>query len=461
MSHPLTFGTASRREFLRRAAWAGACAGSPFAVNLMGLGAAAAQNAQDHKALVCVFLAGGNDQSNTLIPAGSGHASYALARPQLALPLTELLRLSPEGAAGEPLGLHPALAALKPLFDQKKLAVVANVGTLTTPLTQAQWNNGSPTVSTPFQLFSHADQQGAWQTGLPDAASETGWLGRMGDLTSATFNGASPLSMAMSVAGNNLMLSGRTTVQYQVSVQGAIAVESLAGAYGYAGTGAAVRRLLTAPRSHLLENELTRVSGRAIEAEVLVNRALAGVPAGAAFPDTDLGRQLSMVARLIGAHAGLAQKRQIFFVQQGGYDFHDHLLTDQASRLQALGDALAAFQQTLEAQGLANQVTTFTASDFGRALQSNGRGSDHGWGGHHFVLGGAVEGQRVFGQWPEVALGGAQDAGQGRLIPTTSVDEYAATLATWFGVSRSDLPLVLPNVNRFAHPDLGFMRATG
>jgi uncharacterized protein (DUF1501 family) len=448
----------ARRDFLRQASQLSALAGTPFALNLMAAGAASAQTAGDHKALVCIFLAGGNDQSNMVIPrSGPGYTSYQQARPSLALTAASLLAVDPVGYTGNPLGLHPSLSAIHPLFNAGRVALMANVGTLAAPITRAQWNAGRPTVPVPLQLFSHSDQQGAWQTGLPDRASQTGWQGRMGDLLASAYNPGSAVSIAMSIAGNNLMQAGNSTIQYQLTTDGAVRVAALNGLYGSAAGATAVRRLMSDARAHVLESELNRISSRAISTESVVSSALSGVSAGATFPQTGLGRQLQMVARMIAARSALGQRRQMFFVQQGGYDFHDNLLTDQGNRLRELGDAMAAFYQATAALGVANQVTTFTASDFGRALQHNGRGSDHGWGSHHFVMGGAVQGNRVYGQFPTVAINGAEDAGQGRLIPTTSVDEYAATLARWLGVSLSNLPLVLPNIGRFASRDIGFM----
>lgn len=450
----------ARREFLRQATRLSALAGTPFAMNLMATGAASAQSAGDHKALVCIFLAGGNDQSNTVVPSsGSGYNTYQQARPSLALAASSLLNLSPTGYSGQPIGLHPSLSGLQTLFNQQRVALVANVGTLTGPITKAQWNSGRPTVSTPQQLFSHSDQQGAWQTGLPDRLSQTGWQGRMGDLLASAYNPGSGVSIAMSVAGNNLMQAGNNTIQYQLTTDGAVRVSAQNSLYGSAAGATALRRLMTESRSPLLENELNKISARALSTEALVSGALSGVNLSTSFPQTGLGRQLQMVARMIAARGALGQRRQLFFVQQGGYDFHDNLLGDQSARLRELGDAMAAFYQATASLGVANQVTTFTASDFGRGLQHNGRGSDHGWGAHHFVMGGAVQGNRVYGQFPTVALNGPEDSGQGRLIPTTSVDEYAATLARWFGVSLSNLPTVLPNIGRFASRDLGFMGA--
>lgn len=448
----------ARRNFLLQATRLSAMAGTPFAMNLLTAGAASAQTAGDHKALVCIFLSGGNDQSNTVIPAnGAGYNTYQQARPSLAIAASSLLNISPTGYSGQPIALHPSLSGLQTLFNQQRVALVANVGTLTQPISRAQWNAGRPTVSTPQQLFSHSDQQTAWQTGLPDRPSSTGWQGRIGDLLASSYNPGSGVSMAMSVAGNNILQSGVSTIQYQLTTDGAVRVAALNGLYGSAAGGAALRRLMSESRSPLLEGELNKISARAISTESFVSSALSGVNMSTTFPQTGLGRQLQIVARMIAARSGLGQRRQMFFVQHGGYDFHDNLLTDQGARLRELGDAMAAFYQATAALGVANQVTTFTASDFGRGLQHNGRGSDHGWGGHHFVMGGAVQGNRVYGQFPTVALNGPEDAGQGRLIPTTSVDEYAATLARWFGVSLSNLPLVLPNIGRFASRDLGFL----
>ena len=449
---------AARREFLRRTTWLSAAA--PLGCSLLAAGAASAQTATDFKSLVCINLNGGNDQSNTVVPTGGAeYNAYVAARPSLALQRSQLLGLAPLGYSGQPLALHSALGGIKTLFDQGQVALLANVGPLAVPITKAQWNSGHPTVAVPAQLSSHSDQQGAWQTGLPDRPSQTGWLGRIGDLTASAFNPGSGVSIAMSVAGNNIMQAGESTIQYQLTTQGAVNVQALNAnnLYGSATGAQAIRRLMTDPGGHLLESELTTVSARALSGEQLVRNALAGVSLNVVFPNTSIGKQLQMVARMIAARGALSQKRQIFYVAQGGYDFHDNLPADQARLLGELGDAMAAFYAATAALGVAQSVTAFTTSEFGRALQSNGRGSDHGWGGHHFIMGGAVLGNRVYGSFPTVAIGGPEDSGQGRLIPSTSVDEYAATLARWFGVSEATLPTVLPNLGRFSKPNLGFL----
>lgn len=449
-----------RREFLRRSSVLALAGASPFGLSLFAAGAASAQAASDFKALVCIFLAGGNDQSNTLVPLDTvAYGAYQRARPTLALPPSSLLPLSGSAYAGPALGLHPSLAALSPLFRDGKLAVLANVGALNVPTTRAQWNRGNPTVPVPYQLFSHSDQQNGWQTGLPDRPSQSGWLGRVSDLLERAYNPTSGVSMSLSVGGNNTVQVGTRSIQYQLTTQGPVRVNALNGLYGLSANGAALRRMLTQGGSELFGRQLNSISARAIENEVFVANALGASNMSTVFPDTSIGRQLRMVARMIAARGALGQRRQIYFVQQGGYDFHDDLVADHAARLQELGDAMAAFHRATTDLGVDRSVTAFTASEFGRALQSNGRGSDHGWGGHQFIMGGAVTGGRLYGRWPEVALGGSEDAGQGRLVPSTSVDEFATTLVRWFGVPMSDLPTVIPNIGRFASRDLGFMGA--
>lgn len=453
MTHPMRH--ASRREFLRRSATLGALAGSPFAANLAAIGTAAAQNATDYKALVCIYLHGGNDHANTVVPRGSAYSAYASARGSLTLPQANLQPISLTAADGTQLGLHPAMARTKALLDQGRAALLANVGNLAHPVSKAQWNGGVPSVAVPFQLFSHSDQTSQWQTGIPDGVSRTGWLGRMGDLM-ASSNTSQTVSINMSIAGNNIMLAGDNVVQYQVTSGGAVKIYGLSNSYqGQPVPG--LQTLITESRAHLLESELTRIARRSISAEGIVTSSIAGSQGLAAFPGGGLGAQLRMVARLIAARSGLGHRRQIFYVSLGGFDFHSNLLNDQGNRLTELDAALAQFYQTTVDMGVANSVTTFTASDFGRALQYNGDGSDHGWGGHHFIVGGAVRGGQLYGRWPRTALGAEEDSGHGRLIPTTATDQYAATLATWFGVSATNLRLVLPNIGRFATSNLGFL----
>lgn len=460
---------ADRRLFLRHSAALGAMAGSSLVSNLALIGAAAAQSATDYRALVCINLGGGNDNANTVVPVSpTEYAAYAAARQTLALPTSALLPLSPTGYNGPSLALHPSLLKLQGLFNSGKAAVMANVGTLAQPITKDQWDKRTPTTRLPYQLFSHSDQSREWQTGIPDAASRTGWLGRAGDLLDSLNN--SPVSICMSLGGNNMLEVGNKIVQYQLSAQGPIALRELDSPYGI--NTPALRILLTDnARTNKMERELTAVARRAISTEGAVSYAIAptaapdpkdprkGTQPMPTFGGGTLGAQLRMVARMIAARKDLGHARQIFYVSHGGYDMHSDLIVNHAKRLAELDAAISDFYQQTVALGVSDQVTTFTASEFGRALQSNGDGSDHGWGAHHFIVGGAVHGQRIFGQWPTVALKSSDDAGNGRLIPTTAVDQYAATLATWMGVSANQLGTVLPNIGRFASSNLGFFSA--
>jgi uncharacterized protein (DUF1501 family) len=448
----------NRREVMKISAVGGAT-GVPFLTGLAGIGAAAAQTATDYKALVCVFLNGGNDNANTVIPVSpEGYAAYASARLGLSLPVANLLAVTPQDYTGIPVALSPSLPGVRALFEQGQAAVLANVGTLVTPVTGADWRARSKPL--PFQLFSHSDQQSAWQTGLPDRPSRTGWLGRLGDLIAPRYNTPNGFSIAMSIAGNNIIETGEKTIQYQVTSRGPIKVYALYGGYSFydPATSNALRRLMTQKRTHLLESSLVGITKRAIDTELQLTNALNSQPPfTTVFPRSSLGGQMSMVAKLIGINAWLGQRRQIFFVSAGGFDNHDNLLADHGARLSDLDGSLAALYAATAELGLANQVTSFTASDFGRPLQSNGRGSDHGWGAHHFIVGGGVRGRKVYGSFPDVAIGADLDIGQGRLIPTTSVDEYSATLARWFGVEDTNMATVIPNIRNFATPDLGFM----
>ena len=451
-----------RRAFLRRGALLGLAGGAaPWALNLSLLGdAAAAGNPGDYKALVCVFLYGGNDHGNTLIPADvDNHAAYARIRGSLAVPRADLAATTLTPAVALPsamqYALSPSLAPLKPLFDSRRLAVQLNVGPLLQPTTVAQYQAKS--VRLPAKLFSHNDQQSTWQSDLPEGAT-SGWGGRMGDLMLAG-NGQSVFT-CISVTGNAVFLSGQQAVQYQLSSSGAVAINGIkATLFGSASAQAALRSLITAPRTHLFENELTRVTRRSIDAEAQVSSALAALPTLNTVFDTSnpLANQLRMVARIIAARGTLGPQRQVFMVSLGGFDLHSNLAESHPALLARVAGALNAFHDATVELGVDQQVTAFTASDFGRTLSVNGNGSDHGWGAHHLVLGGAVKGGRFYGTPPAVAVNGPDDVGQGRLLPTTAVDEFAATLARWFGVSVAELPLVVPNIDRFAHPDLGFL----
>lgn len=469
----------SRRAFLRRAsrlALAGSAA--PLALNLAALGEAAAFEASDYKALVCVFLFGGNDHANTVVHFdATRHERYRAIRGALALPRDTLgatvLRPATPLPDGMQYALHPQMSALASLFNSGQAAVLMNVGPLIVPLTKAQYFSGDiARFPVPPKLFSHNDQASVWQANDPEGATR-GWGGLLGDLALAD-NGGS-LFTCISATGSGLFVSGDRALNYQVSRSGAVAFGPLAngGPFGAGSMLPALRELVTETRGHDLERAYNSVCARSIDNEGRVSAALAGVRLGTGFPEGNrLAAELRIVARLIAARQSLGVKRQVFLCSLGGFDHHDHLMSLHPGLVWQVSDALAAFHRATVELGVADRVTTFTASDFGRALTSNGNGTDHGWGGHHVIVGGAVRGGAFYGTPPEPSVGdsGAPadqwHVGQGRLLPTTSVDQLAATLGRWFGAGDAELDAVLPNLRHFggsqagvAYPrDLGFMR---
>lgn len=451
---------ASRRAFLRRGAALSLAAGAtPWALSLAAMGEAAAQAAGDYKALVCVFLYGGNDYANTLVPYDQpSYDAYAGLRSNIALDRTALAAtlLNPAVAlpGGRQYALAPGLAPLLPIFDAGRMAALLNIGTLVQPTTKAQYQARS--VPLPPKLFSHNDQQSYWQSSLPEGA-RTGWGGRLGDLF-ASGNGNSTFT-CISVSGNAVYLTGQNAVQYQVGAGGAVAVNGIKNPlFGSTACSTALRSLVTQPRAQLLQNEYATVTRRSVDSNDQLTAALAGVTVPTVFPTGNgLAAQLQTVAKLIAARTALGARRQVFMVSLGGFDTHDALATAHPALMATLGNALGAFYQATVDLGVASQVTTFTASDFGRTLVSNNDGSDHGWGSMQFVLGGAVQGRSFVGTAPVVASNGPDDVGQGRLLPTLSVEQMAGTLATWLGVSASDQLTLLPNLGNFSNRNLGFL----
>lgn len=480
----------TRRAFLRRAgqlAMTGAAA--PLALNLAAIGEAAAFNATDYKALVCVFLYGGNDYANTVVTyddpsynaysairgggAGQAAGGIALAKADLA---PTLLQPATPLAGGRQYALHPAMSGLAGLFNAGQAAVQLNVGPLSAPLTRVQYDSGNGLLyPRPPKLFSHNDQQSIWQSSSPEGA-RVGWGGNLGDLALSS-NGANSLLTCISVSGNAVFLSGDSAFSYQMGINGAVRIKSLSGnVYGSAAVSQAMLELVRQTRSHALENEYNRMTARAISAQSTVSAALTGSSESNApfntFPESNpLADQLRIVARMIAARASLGLKRQVFLVSLGGFDLHDNLIARQATQLGLVSEAMTAFYNATATLGVAHQVTAFTASDFGRTLTSNGDGSDHGWGNHHLMVGGAVKGGAFYGKPPPVSVGNTSAAedqwhvGRGRLLPSTSVDQYAATLAKWFGVADAELGGILPHLENFGavagrsdYPvNLGFM----
>ncbi|MBL9202010.1 MAG: DUF1501 domain-containing protein [Opitutaceae bacterium] len=475
-----TLSIPSRRDFLGSACCAAVGATGMLStlgsLRLMGAAASTDQGPQtpsrggavasDFKALVCLFLNGGNDANNLIIPTGSGHAAYQAARSNLTIPAASILPITPRTSDGRTWGLHPSVGELRTLFNSGKAALIANAGTLVYPTTKTQYNARS--VPLPPQLFSHSDQQVQWQHSVPDKPASTGWGGRLADLLSA-FNTSDQISMSISIAGKNTFQIGNKIAQYAIGTGGATTLAGNTSTVNPTNLDGirfrAQKDIFAMSQPGLFETAFGTTSGDAIVSADLLNSILAAAgTVTTPFPNTTVGNQLRMVARLIAASGNLGLKRQIFFVQLGGWDTHAGQLTNSdpvtgahANLLAQVSQGVNAFYNATIELGAANQVTTFTASDFGRTYRSNGDGSDHGWGSHAFVVGGAVNGTDIYGKMPNLTINGPDDTGLGRWIPTTSVDEYAATLASWFGVSASNLPVVLPNIGRFAKPNLGFM----
>jgi uncharacterized protein (DUF1501 family) len=449
----------NRRHFLRHAS----ALGGGVALAQLGLLSTRAQAPSDYRALVCLFLYGGNDSNNTIVPIDSaGYASYATTRGSLALAQGTLLPLVETGGAAN-FGLHPALGSttgLQALWTSGQLAIVRNVGTLVQPLTKAQYLSAAS--SKPASLFSHIDQQHQWQASLSASPSDTGWGGRLADQLAGLNVGASVPAM-ISTAGNNLFVTGRATAALTVPTSGSFGLRGFdSSAVGVARLSA-FQALLGVDRGADLLDAAQDVMSEALASSAVLNPILTNTTTAASgyFSGLTSGiaKQLLTVAKLIEARASLGAQRQVFLVSLGSFDTHTNELNAHNTLYTALGVALKAFHDAMTGIGAAHQVTSFTLSDFSRTFKPNTNGgTDHAWGAHHFVAGGAVKGGAFYGTMPTLTLGGPDDEGsEGRWIPTTSVDQYAATLASWFGVDAAGLASVLPNIAAFSQARLGFV----
>jgi len=422
---------------------------------------AGAQSAPDYKALVCVFMFGGNDGNNTLIPIDTaGYGQYAAARPPssaINLAQASLLPIQPVNL-GMPFGLHPALPELQTLFAQRKMAILANVGTLLQPTSKAQYNAGVR----PLSLYSHADQQAQWQSSISNNPAGTGWGGRLADKV-ASFNSASGFPVVTSLDGTVLFTTGTATVPLTIPVTGSFALSGYTGSAAANARLAAVQQLLTQGSANTFVTGANAIGTQALQLSATVNPILASMNSTVApifaSQKTGTANQLYQVAKMIEARAATGAKRQIFFVQLGSFDTHGDQINRQQNLFAELSPALKAFYDATVALGVSAQVTTFTLSDFGRTFQpASGGGTDHAWGNHHFIMGDSVKGGSMYGQYPQLILGGPSDAeSEGRWLPSTAVDQYGATLARWFGVASADLGAVFPNLAKFPTSDLGFM----
>jgi uncharacterized protein (DUF1501 family) len=425
---------------------------------LSAVNAYAQAGATDYKALVCVFLLGGNDGNNMVVPMSQAEFdAYKAIRGNLALPDTSAKLLAVQNNDGKPFGLNDGLKGIHPLWAQGKLAVVANMGNLVKPTTRAEYLAHANPL--PTNLFSHSDQTSQMQSGFPNTGGGTGWAGRVADAANP-MNGAATFPASVSMSGPALFCTGGVVQSaslipnFDLSLNGMDIWPATAGD----ARKAAVQELLTFDSGMAVVQAANRVRQDALSLNAMLKGAGTSGPLTTVFPGTSIGWQLQQVAKLIQLRNSTGMKRQVFFCALGGFDTHGSQGWTHWNLLTQLGDALAAFYQSTVEMGVANQVTSFSLSEFGRSLQPSGSGSDHGWGNHQVVLGGAVQGGRVYGSFPAFALGGPNDSGnRGVWIPTTATDQFGATLASWFGLTAGQLPAVFPNLGNFGQTNLGFV----
>jgi uncharacterized protein (DUF1501 family) len=443
---------ANRRSFIKYASLA--AAGNALGLRPFGALNALAKSSPGYKALVCVFLFGGNDANNTLIPFDTtGYGNYSALRGDLALAQNTLLPLTP----APNFALNPNLPDIQTLFNNKNAAFVANVGTLIQPLTRTQYLAGA---TAPINLFSHPDQQLEWQNAAQSAVTPTGWAGRMADSLATLYNQGASIPMITSVAGDTLFCNGNATSPVSVS-PGNIGAASCSEGSECTARQASAQALLTLDSGlSLIQADDSITTNAYAYAKTLSDAVQSIAPLQTVFPaNNSLAAQLKQIAQIIQVRSALGVQRQIFFASLGNFDTHANQLTLQNALLAQISPALAAFYNATIELSVSSEVTTFTMSDFSRTFQPNSNlGSDHAWGSHHIVIGGAVNGGQIYGTYPTLALAGPDDSGSnGRWVPSTASSQYAATLAQWFGVPVADLPTVLPSIGNFATNNLGFV----
>ena len=489
---------ASRRRFLRTASVVSGSVGTaaaPFALNLASLNTAAAQTAPtDSKAIICMFLYGGNDSSNMVLRTDTASfAEYSRVRTAApdpiallapgtvpnggatrasparlggVLPIVPKFTVSPENNANT-YAVHPIMAEVQSLFGAGRLAVLANSGPLVVPLTRADYTSNSK--PRPQALGSHNDQQSTWQALGPEGV-KIGWGGHLGDMIASTNSNATFTSI--SVSGNAVFSAGETTFQYQVGGGGATQIQGLSGTLFNSMTASTtLRNIVTADNTHLFAKEYSQILKRSVDAQAAFQGAFtaatAMTPTNYLVPSTGqtqangLAQQLQTVVKVISARNAIGVKRQVFFVSMGGFDTHDNQNMNQADLLARISHAIGYLDTALanvNGVDMRNNVTMFTASDFGRTITSNGDGTDHGWGSHHFITGGAVNGGEIYGRFPIFGLNNNMDSANNAYLPVNSVDTIGATLGKWFGASATNLDTVFPNLRNFPR-DLGFMKA--
>ena len=446
----------TRRDFVRNSCCSAAAGVAAASFGRLGLMNAMAQTSADYKALVCVFMFGGNDSNNMIVPLdNTGYGNYSSIRGGLALARGQLLSVTPP-SLGSPFGFHPGFIDLQKLFNNRKLAVLANVGTQVQPTNRTQFMQHQ--TSLPQNLFSHEDQQAQMQTAAAATLSDAGWGGRLADKIQSMYGGTFPISI--SLAGTNVFVEGLAVRAMESSGDPTKPLSGFFGSNSDNARLAGLQNLLTFDSGLSLIQSTSKVTSNALnDGKTLATALASNKTLMTAFPTSGLGGQLKQVANIIQARSALGLARQIFFVSIGGFDTHSDQLPQQDRLFKDLSASMNAFYSATVELGVDAGVTAFTLSDFARTLQPDSTsGSDHAWGGHHLILGGAAKGGDFYGTFPTLALGGPDDAtNQGRWIPTTSLDQYGATLAQWFGVPAADLPSIFPNLGNFTAATLKFI----
>ena len=456
----------TRRKFLGQASCAAVGATTLWSslVNLKALNALAIANSTtlgdpDYKALVCLFQSGGNDSFNMLMPRNPDeYNDYATTRSNIAIPLDQMLPIFPDNAGGRLFGLHPSMVRSQQLFNDGKMAFISNVGTLVEPTTKEQYWQGQ--VNLPLGLYSHSDQGQQWMTGLPNGRSGTGWGGRIADIIK-DMNSSPNISMNLSLSGTNIFQTGESTIEFALDPY-----DGSSGIYGYGDVEEwnvfdrlrtrAINSLVDYEYQDMFSKTYIDVIRRSRDGHAQFQEAIGNVPQfQTVFTDNYLSHAFQMAAYSIAAHEALGMKRQIFFIDYGGWDTHDELLGSQSGLLYELDAAFGEFSDVLNELGLSQQVTTFSLSEFGRTLTSNGNGTDHAWGGNVMVLGGDVIGKKIYGEYPSLALNSSIELGSGVMLPQLSSDQYFAELALWFGINPSDLNTIFPTLTNFYQPGSG------
>lgn len=447
----------NRRNFLKAAGLvsAGLSTAKSSLFNLRNIGAVAGQEAAaagDYKALVCLYLGGGSDSFNILVPRGaSEYAEYAATRSNLALAQDQLLPISPINVGGIEYGLHPMMTNIQQFFNQGKACMISNIGSLIQPVTKSDFYN--ETAPLPLGLFSHSDQMNQWQTASPSVRLIKGWAGRISDLLYEV-NTNTNISMNVSFAGTNVFQSSDGKIEFSVNNDGAIGLSGYGDTYNYRPQrSTAIDELLAFPYNDPFKDSYKDIFRTSIDSNLKFNQAIKKVPVfNSFFTDDYLSNNFKMAAKIMAAREDLGFTKQIFYIDIGGWDTHDSLLGEQDYLLMLVDRALGEFHAAIDELGLTDNVVTFTMSEFGRTLTSNGNGTDHAWGGNVMAIGGPVKGNSIYGTYPSLVLDNDLDIGGGVLIPTLSNDLYFSELALWLGVPASELNTIFPNLSNFYTP---------